>query len=125
MSMPWSRTEMYTVELNPIPETVYADDGLWETLIDEVGRIIRFPWEQVPMPDGSTGVITHDGVIFPEPQEILVPMFEMVSCPTIKLSEVKARRFYIVDQAQIHAKEQIQKEEDEAIFNSISAAVQQ
>ena len=42
--------------------------------------------------------------------------------PTIRLSEVKARRFYIVDRAQIKAKEAIQKEEDRNIFNAVAAA---
>jgi len=36
------------------------------------------------------------------------------------LSEIKARRFYIVDRAQIKAKEAIQKEEDLNIFNAIT-----
>jgi hypothetical protein len=40
------------------------------------------------------------------------------------LSEIKARRFYIVDRAQIKAKEAIQKEEDTNIFNALHAAVE-
>jgi len=58
-----------------------------------------------------------------EGEEILVPTFEIATNPTIRLSEVKARRFYIVDRAQIKAKEAIQKEEDLNIFNAIIAAV--
>jgi len=58
-----------------------------------------------------------------EGEEILVPTFEIATNPTIRLSEVKARRFYIVDRAQIKAKEAIQKEEDLNIFNAINAAV--
>ena len=38
--------------------------------------------------------------------------------PSVRLSEIKARRFYIVDRAQIKAKEAIQKEEDEQIFTA-------
>jgi len=64
------------------------------------------------VPDGIT-----DG------EEILVPTFEIATNPTIRLSEVKARRFYIVDRAQIKAKEAIQKEEDLNIFNAIVTAV--
>ncbi len=45
-------------------------------------------------------------------EEILVPTFEIAANPTVRLSEIKARRFYIVDRAQIKAKEAIQKEED-------------
>ena len=57
-----------------------------------------------------------------EGEEILVPTFEIAAHPTVRLSEIKARRFYIVDRAQIKAKEAIQKEEDTNIFNALIAA---
>jgi hypothetical protein len=34
-----------------------------------------------------------------EGEEILVPTWEIAANPTIRLSEIKARRFYIVDRA--------------------------
>ena len=55
-------------------------------------------------------------------EEILVPTFEIAAHPTVRLSEIKARRFYIVDRAQIKAKEAIQKEEDSNIFSALIAA---
>lgn len=58
-----------------------------------------------------------------EGEEILVPTFEIATHPTVRLSEVKARRFFIVDRAQIKAKEAIQKVEDSEIFTVISAAI--
>ena len=58
-----------------------------------------------------------------EGEEVLVPTFEIATNPTVRISEVKARRFYIVDRAQIKAKEAIQKEEDTNVFNAINAAV--
>jgi len=58
-----------------------------------------------------------------EGEEILVPTFEIAANPQVRLSEIKARRFYIVDRAQIKAKEAIQKEEDTNIFNALLAAV--
>jgi hypothetical protein len=57
-----------------------------------------------------------------EGEEILVPTFEIAANPTVRLSEIKARRFYIVDRAQIKAKEAIQKEEDTNIFAALTAA---
>lgn len=57
-----------------------------------------------------------------EGEEILVPTFEIAANPTVRLSEIKARRFYIVDRAQIKAKEAIQKEEDSNIFRALIAA---
>jgi hypothetical protein len=71
-------------------------------------------------------VISRKGAVpdnITEGEEILVPTFEIATNPTIRLSEIKARRFYIVDRAQIKAKEAIQKEEDLNIFNAISASV--
>lgn len=53
-------------------------------------------------------------------QEILVPTFEIALNPTIRISDVKARRFYITDRAQIKAKENLQAAEDAAIFDAIS-----
>jgi hypothetical protein len=58
-----------------------------------------------------------------EGEEILVPTFEIATNPTVRLSEIKARRFYIVDRAQIKAKEAIQKEEDTNILNTLIASV--
>jgi hypothetical protein len=58
-----------------------------------------------------------------EGEEILVPLFEIAVNPQVRLSEIKARRFYIVDRAQIKAKEAIQKEEDVNIFNALLASV--
>ena len=54
---------------------------------------------------------------------MLVPTFEIAVNPQVRLSEIKARRFYIVDRAQIKAKEAIQKEEDTNIFNCLLASV--
>lgn len=58
-----------------------------------------------------------------EGEEILVPTFEIATHPTVRLSEVKARRFFIVDRAQIKAKEAIAKVEDTEIFRVINAAI--
>ena len=58
-----------------------------------------------------------------EGEEVLVPTFEIATNPQIRLSEIKARRFYIVDRAQIKAKEAIQKEEDSNIFTAAFSAV--
>lgn len=61
--------------------------------------------------------------MYVEVEELLVPTFEIATHPTVRLSEVKARRFYIVDRAQMKAKEAIQREEDTNIFTTINAAV--
>lgn len=58
-----------------------------------------------------------------EGEEVVVPTFEIAVNPTVRMSEIKARRFYIVDRAQIKAKEAIQKEEDSNIFNALLGSV--
>ena len=71
-------------------------------------------------------VISRRGAVpdqIQEGEEVLVPTFEIATNPQIRISEVKARRFYIVDRAQIKAKEAIQKEEDTNIFSAIDAQV--
>jgi hypothetical protein len=55
-------------------------------------------------------------------ETIFLPTFEMAANPTVSLSEVSARRFYLIDRAQIRARENIQRDEDVAIFNAINAA---
>lgn len=58
-----------------------------------------------------------------EGEDILVPTFEIGANPQIRLSEIKSRRFYIVDRAQMKAKEAIQKAEDTEILATIDSAV--
>lgn len=57
-----------------------------------------------------------------EAEELLVPTWEIACNPTIKLQEIRARRFYIVDRAQIKAKDSIQRQEDREVFRVISNA---
>lgn len=71
-------------------------------------------------------VISRRGAVpdeIQEGEEVLVPTFEIATNPQVRLAEIKARRFYIVDRAQIKAKEAIQKEEDTNIFNALLASV--
>lgn len=58
-----------------------------------------------------------------EGTEIIVPTFEIGVNPQVRLSEIKARRFYIVDRIQMKSKEAIQKTEDTEILATIDAAV--
>jgi len=53
---------------------------------------------------------------------VLVPEFEVVSNPTVRISEVKRRRFNVIDRAQQKARQEIQAQEDSAIFASIDYA---
>ena len=60
-----------------------------------------------------------------EAEELLVPTFEIAANPVIRYSEVKARRFYIVDRAQIRAKDSLQRQEDTEVYKVINAGTPQ
>ena len=56
---------------------------------------------------------------------VTIPEFEVVSNPTVRIAEVKRRRFNIVDRAQQKAKQEIQAQEDANIFAALDFAAQQ
>jgi hypothetical protein len=58
-----------------------------------------------------------------EAEELLVPVVELASNPTIKLNEIRQRRYYIVDRAQVRAKDSLQRQEDVEVFKVINQAV--
>lgn len=58
-----------------------------------------------------------------EAEELMVPVLEIACNPTVKLNEIRARRFYIVDRAQVRAKDSLQRQEDAEVFRVINAAV--
>ena len=57
-----------------------------------------------------------------EGDRIQVPTFEVVSYPQVRFSQVKERRFNLIDRAQARAKADILAVEDEVVFNLIDAA---
>jgi hypothetical protein len=58
-----------------------------------------------------------------EGADFLVPTFELVSYPQIRLSQVKQRMFNIIDRAQVKAKNELSVQEDTQIFLAVDAAV--
>lgn len=57
-----------------------------------------------------------------ESDRIQVPTFEIVSYPQVRFSQVKERRFNVIDRAQQRAKSDIMAVEDAEIFNLIDSA---
>ena len=57
-----------------------------------------------------------------EGERIQVPTFEVVAYPQVRFSQVKERRFNIIDRAQMRAKSDIMAVEDEEVFRLIDAA---
>ncbi len=49
-------------------------------------------------------------------ERVAIPEFEMVSCPAIRIADIRRRRFDIIDRAQDAARREIAAQEDKAIF---------
>jgi len=58
-------------------------------------------------------------------KRILIPMFELGSNPKIPFTQVKERRFNLIDRAQDKAKQEIQAAEDELGFAALDVALAQ
>jgi hypothetical protein len=57
-----------------------------------------------------------------EGERIQVPTFEVVAYPQVRFSQIKERRFNIIDRAQQRAKSDIMATEDETVFSLLEAA---
>jgi hypothetical protein len=118
------RTALAQAMVEPIRRSLeYQAVGRKLLMVDELpqGALARYERDVAAI----AHVVSRRGAVpdqIQEGEEILVPTWEIAANPTIRLSEIKARRFYIVDRAQIKAKEAIQKEEDTQIFNALIAA---
>jgi hypothetical protein len=70
-------------------------------------------------------VISSNGAV-PESRimgdRVTVPEFEVVSNPTVRIAEVKRRRFNVIDRAQQKARQEIQAQEDSNIFAALDTA---
>ena len=53
---------------------------------------------------------------------VLVPTFELFSNPTVRISEVRKRRFNVIDRAVQKARQEIMAQEDANVFAAIDAA---
>lgn len=75
--------------------------------------------------DVAATVISSNGAV-PESrvqgERVNVPEFEVVSNPTVRIAEVKRRRFNVIDRAQQKARQEIQAQEDANIFSAIDFA---
>jgi hypothetical protein len=75
--------------------------------------------------DVSAAIIASNGSV-PESRvqgdRVLIPEFEIVSNPTVRIAEVKRRRFNVIDRAQQKARQEIQAQEDANIFAALDFA---
>lgn len=79
-------------------------------------------------PDVTAFVVGEEGeniLAIQKPRRVLFPLFEIASNPEIPLTQIKERRFDLIERSQDLAKAQIQAAEDErgfAVFDSIAVS---
>lgn len=75
--------------------------------------------------DVAASVVSSNGAA-PESRvfgdRVTIPEFEIVSNPTVRIAEVKRRRFNVIDRAQQKARQEIQAQEDANIFATLDYA---
>lgn len=70
-------------------------------------------------PDVSAFVVGEEGqniLAITKPRRVIFPLFEIASNPEIPLTQIKERRFDLIERAQDLARAQIQAAEDERVF---------
>ena len=125
LETPEGRVALAQAMVEPIKRALeYQAIGRKLLMVDELpqGALARYEKDVASVAHviGRRGAVP-DRIV--EGEEVLVPTFEIAVNPQIRLSEIKARRFYIVDRAQMKAKEAIQKLEDTEILRDVNAAV--
>ncbi len=75
-------------------------------------------------PDVAAFVVGEEGqniVSIQKPRRVIFPLFEVASNPEIPLTQIKERRFDLIERSQDLAKAQIQAAEDERVFAVLDA----
>lgn len=118
------REVLAQIMVEPIKNALnYQAIGRKMLTVDELPQGVLPRYEKdVP---GKAWTISKHGAVpdqLVEAQEVFVPTFIIASNPQVPLTEISSRRFYIVDRAQMKAKEAIQKDEDTHILAAIELA---
>ena len=75
-------------------------------------------------PDVTAYVVGEEGeniLAVTKPRRVIFPLFELASNPTIPLTQIKERRYDLIERAQDLARAQIQAAEDERVFAVLDA----
>jgi hypothetical protein len=125
LETPEGRVALAQAMVEPIKRALeYQAIGRKLLMVDELpqGALARYEKDVTSV----AHVVARRGAVpdmIVEGEEVLVPTWEIAVNPQIRLSEIKARRFYIVDRAQMKSKEAIQKLEDTEILAAIGTSV--
>jgi hypothetical protein len=79
-------------------------------------------------PDVTAYVVGEEGeniLAITKPRRVIFPLFEIASNPEIPLTQIKERRFDLIERAQDLARAQIQAAEDERVFAILDAVATQ
>ena len=125
LETPEGRTALAQAMVEPIKTSLmYQAIGRKLLMVDELpqGALARYERDVAVK---SYVIPKRGSVPFAEveAEELLVPTIELAANPTIRLNEVRQRRFYIVDRAQVRAKDSLQRQEDIEVFKVLNAAV--
>jgi hypothetical protein len=125
LESPEGRTALAQAMVEPIKTSLmYQAIGRKLLMVDELpqGALPRYERDIAVKSYviGKRGAVPTSIV---EAEELLVPVVEIASNPTIKLNEIRQRRYYIVDRAQLRAKDSLQRQEDVEVFKVLNAAV--
>lgn len=118
------RTALAQAMVEPIKNSLmYQSVGRKLLLVDELPQGVLPRYERDVTAKAWTvskrGAVPTSEI---EAEELIVPTFEIAANPVLRYSEVRARRFYIVDRAQIRAKDSLQRQEDTEVFKVINGA---
>jgi len=125
LETPEGRTALAQAMVEPIKTSLmYQAIGRKLLMVDELpqGALPRYERDVAV----KSYVIAKRGAVpthVVEAEELLVPVFEIAANPTIKLNEIRQRRYYIVDRAQLRAKDSLQRQEDVEVFKVLNAAI--
>jgi hypothetical protein len=75
-------------------------------------------------PDVTAYIVGEEGeniIAVTKPRRVIFPLFEIASNPEIPLTQIKERRFDLIERAQELARAQIQAAEDERVFAVLDA----
>jgi HK97 family phage major capsid protein len=75
-------------------------------------------------PDVTAFIVGEEGqniIAVTKPRRVIFPLFEIASNPEIPLTQIKERRFDLIERAQDLARAQIQAAEDERVFAVLDA----
>ena len=125
LNTPEGRIALASAMVEPIKTSLmYQAIGRKLLMVDELpqGALARYERDisvkSYVVPKRGTVI---DSVV--DAEELIVPTVELASNPTIKLNEINQRRFYIVDRAQVRAKDSLQRQEDVEVFKVINSAI--